>query len=189
MSDEKIKIEPKEVLRIGGILMAICASVALILSFVNMVTIKTIAKNDEAEKRDAIVALFGSESIEYTALDGISDSVNAIYKVNDGDTSLGYCVNVSSSGFGGNIDMMIALDGTPSVLGVKIVSLSETPGLGTRVADSSFLDRLIGKGNGIKVGKDIDAISGSTISSRAVVYGVNKATAALSEYLNGGVNE
>lgn len=189
MSKEKIKIEPKDVLRIGGILMAICASVAFILSFVNMVTVDTIAKNDEMEKRNAIVSLFDSETIVYDALEGTSDTVKAIYKVKDGDSLLGYCVSVASPGFGGDIDMMVALDGESKVLGVKIVSLSETPGLGSRVADSSFLDLFKGKGTGIELGKDVDAISGSTISSRAVTAGVNAATSALGEYLGGGVNE
>lgn len=183
---KKIHIEPREVLRIGGILMAICASVALVLSFVNMVTRDKIAQNNEAEKRNAIVALF-EEGIEYTELEGAPETVNGVYKVTLGEETLGYCISVSPSGFGGNIDMMVALDGTSTVLGVKIVSLSETPGLGSRVAEEAFLSAFEGKGSGITLG-DIDAISGSTISSRAVLSGVNAATAALTEYLGGGVS-
>ncbi len=180
------RIEPKEILRIGGVLCIICAVIALILSFVNMVTLEKIAQNEEMEKRSAIVALFGSESIEYYAIDGAPESVDAVYKVSEGKNDLGYCVSVSPAGFGGDINMMVGIDSAGAVLGVRVVSHSETPGLGNRVENDSFLSQFVGKSGLIDPTKNIDIISGSTVSSKAVTAGVNAATAALAEILTGG---
>lgn len=66
-------------------------------------------------------------------------------------------------------------------MGVEIVSLSETPGLGARVNNAEYLRQYVGKGSGLTIGKEISAISGATISSKAVLTGVNTAVAALVE--------
>ena len=70
----------------------------------------------------------------------------------------------------------VSADGT--VVGIKIVSHSETPGLGSRVDSDSFLGQYKGLGGVLTVGKDVDAITGSTNSSKAVTKGVNSALAA-----------
>lgn len=176
----------KETIHIALVLMIICAAVAFILSFVNMVTKDRIAKNEEAEKKNAIEALFSGENIEYSAPYIESDKVNAIYEVKNDAGRLGYAVSDSPSGFGGNINMMVGIDTDGKITGVRIVSLSETPGLGSRVADDGFLSAFIGKSGSVELGRDADVISGSTISSKAVVQGVNNALTALSEYLTGG---
>lgn len=181
------RIDPKEILRIGGVLLIICAAVALILSFVNMVTIEKIAENEENEKREAIVALFGSDTIEYNAMANVPDTVNDIYSVSEGSSAVGYCVSVSPSGFGGNINIMVGIDPDGAVIGVRIVSHSETPGLGSRIENDSFLSQFDGKTGAVVNGQDFDIISGSTVSSKAIAAGVNTALAALSEMLMGGV--
>lgn len=183
----KRKLDIKEILHISLVLMIICASVALILSFADSITRDRIEENEEAEQKSAITALFGGETIEYTPIETESVGINAIYDVKDGTGRLGYAVSVSPSGFGGNIDMMVGIDTAGKVLGVRIVSLSETPGLGTRVRDDAFLSAFVGKEGSVELGHGVDAISGSTISSRAVTLGVNNALSALNEYLAGGV--
>ena len=59
--------------------------------------------------------------------------------------------------------------------GVRVVSHSETPGLGSRAMISDYLDNFIGVGESLTVGEDLDAVSGATISSKAVVSGINLA--------------
>jgi len=83
------------------------------------------------------------------------------------------------SGFGGKIGIMIGIDIEKSVLsGIGILTHQETPGLGSRISETSFTDRFKGKpltGN-FKVKKDsgdIDAISGATNSSRGVCAAVD----------------
>lgn len=70
----------------------------------------------------------------------------------------------------------VAEDGT--VLGVQILTLSETPGLGARVAEDSFLSRFTQSTPPYSVGENIDAVAGATISSRAVAAAVNAAVEA-----------
>lgn len=178
-------------LRIGGILLGVCAVVALVLSFVNLVTRDQIAANEVEQRREAIVALFGSEDIEFTELDRLEtdgEEIEAIYRVVEGGETLGYCASVLSPGFGGDIQMMVAMTSDRTIIGVKIVSMSETPGLGTRVDSDEYLAQYEGKGETLSVSGDIDVISGATKSSKAVLAGVNAATAALAEHLGGGSN-
>jgi electron transport complex protein RnfG len=70
------------------------------------------------------------------------------------------------------------------LIGVEIISLSETPGLGSRVDDAEYLAQYSGMSvNKVPaLGEDVDAISGATISSRAVLSGVQKALNALKQY-------
>ncbi len=178
------KLDFKEIFRIGGVLCIICTAVALILSFVNMITLGKIAENEEMEKRSAIIALFGSESVEYTALESVPDTVSNIYNVTDGGVALGYCVSLAPNGFGGVISMMVAVDSEGKVTGTRIVSHSETPGLGSRIENDSFLSQFVEASDG----SDYDIISGSTVSSKAVIEGVNTALEALSGVLGGGVS-
>ncbi len=177
------KLDFKEILRIGGVLCIICAAVALILSFVNLITFERIAENEEMEKREAMVALFASESIEYAALEGAPDTVDEIFVITDKGTDLGYCVSLSPNGFGGGIGMMVAIDNEGKIIGTRIVSHSETPGLGSRIEGEDFLSQFIGASG---TASNYDIISGSTISSKAVIAGVNDALEAISGILGGG---
>ncbi len=178
-------------LKIGGILLAICAVVAFVLSFVNLVTRDQISANEVKQRREAMVSLFGSEEIEFTELDRLDtdgELVETIYRVAEGGETLGYCASVFSPGFGGDVQMMVAMAADRTIIGVKIVSMSETPGLGTRVDDDEYLAQYAGKGEALSASGDIDVISGATRSSKAVLTGVNAATAALAERLGGGSN-
>lgn len=186
MADLTKKLDFKEILRIGGILCLICAVVALILSFVNMITAEKIAENEEMEKRAAIIALFGSESVEYTAIENTTDAVDEIFSVTDKGDDLGYCVSLTPAGFGGGIGMMVAVGNDGKIIGTRIVSHSETPGLGSRIEGDDFLSQFVGAGG---ARTDYDVLSGSTVSSRAVMSGVNDALEAISGIfgIGGGV--
>ena len=89
----------------------------------------------------------------------------------------GKAVSVSSRGYSGPINMLIGIDKSGKIVGIKILSQTETPGLGANVVKPKFLNQFIGKtGNDpIEPRKDIDAITGATISSRAVCSGVKQA--------------
>ena len=76
--------------------------------------------------------------------------------------------------------MVVGISADHKIVGVSITALSETPGLGSRVADRSYLDGYAGLYGMIKLGDGIDAISGATISSRSVLTGVNRALEAVS---------
>lgn len=101
----------------------------------------------------------------------------------DGST-VGYCVKVEPSGFGGKISMIVGINLKGEICGVKITEMSETPGLGAK-ADDNWLKQFTGKIGNLSVIKsgtakedEINAISGATITSKAVTDGVNAAFAA-----------
>lgn len=82
------------------------------------------------------------------------------------------------NGYGGPITMMVGVAPNGRLLGVKILQQNETPGLGNRIEEKTFLEQFMGKGltewrwRVSKDGGDCDQISGATISSRAVVAGL-----------------
>jgi len=90
----------------------------------------------------------------------------------------GVGILVASRGYGGPIRMAVGVDRNGKVVGVKIVSYAETPGLGTKVVDDpSFLPRFSGLST-VDEAKKIDTITGATKSSRGVRKGVEAALAA-----------
>lgn len=100
---------------------------------------------------------------------------------------LGYAVTVSENGYGGEIKMLVCFDRFGQVNGMGVISMSETSGVGTRITGEGFFDQFAGKAGPFKFVKnaasaknDIVAISGASISSKAAVSAVNKASALLS---------
>lgn len=105
----------------------------------------------------------------------LEDEVYIIYE--DGEKA-GYAFMASGSGYGGNIDILVGLDSGFGIKGVSILSQTETPGVGNRITESSFTDQFKGlSASDIALkseGGKIDAITGATISSRAVVNAVKE---------------
>jgi len=99
--------------------------------------------------------------------------------------TIGYVFSVTNKGYGGEIDVIVGIDAAGMITGIKIVEHSETAGLGSKVTEDTFLSRLIGitpegtlkvvKIKGSNRDEEIVAVSGATISSRAVVGAVQAA--------------
>ncbi len=171
----KRKREMNDFVRIGGSLLLICAVVAMVVSFVNAVTADIIAEAAEREKQAAVMRIFGEDAV-MNEIDPLAGT-NAVYAVADA----GYCVNLESNGFGGAISMMVGVGTDGRLIGVEIVSHAETPGFGAKADDPAYLGQYTGHGSRLALGAEIDALAGATISSKAVLAGVNAATAALVE--------
>ena len=167
----------KYVLRIALTLLAITAVVAVILAAVNSVTAPRIAAQNEQKTQAAIEAVLpgGGQEVTFTDDTGL---VTAAYK---GDN--GCAVQVTPAGFNGAVTMMVGVDN--DVTGISIISHTETAGLGaTAAADTdagrAFRDQFIGVSGTVSVAKDggeVDALTGATITSRAVCKGVSAALA------------
>ena len=166
-----------ELVKMSGSLLIICAVVALVVSFVNAITVDIIAEAQAREQQAAITRIFG-EGAAITECDPLAGT-NAVYAIADG--AEGYCVSLDAKGFGGEIGMMVGVGADGALRGVEIVSHSETPGFGAKADDAEYLSQYIGQGSALALNKEISAISGATISSKAVLAGVNAATAALVE--------
>lgn len=173
-------------IKIAGVLVIVSGFIALMLAIVNAVTFDIIEETAAKEKEASVLEIFtNADSVEpFTFESEKSDnskiSVKNVYEVKKNSKTIGYCVNVSTIGFGGEIDMMVGTDINNQLVGIKIISMSETPGLGTKTSDENFTGQFKGISGTLTVGENIDAVSGATISSKAVTAGVN---AVLSLYL------
>lgn len=171
---------------IGLKLLLISSLIAAIIAFVYSVTLEQYKQNIEKQKREAMQAIFNSQTLTYTEAT-VDDAT--VYTVTDNGETLGYCVQIASAGFGGDVSLMIGYNADASIRGVQVVSHSETPGLGAKVEEDAHLSQYNGKsGELILNGKEngVDAVSGATISSRAVINGVNEATAIIKDYIEKG---
>lgn len=174
------------ILRLTFTLLAICAVVALALAGVNSITKDRIAAVKVEKTQKAIQAVLpdAGSVAEVPFLDE-TGMVSKVYAVSIGNTMAigGYAIEVVPSGFGGAITMMVGIDLEGKVTGISIISHAETPGLGAVAAQNTdkgaaFRDQFIGLVSGITIGNgenQIDALSGATISSQAIVDGVNAA--------------
>lgn len=89
----------------------------------------------------------------------------------------GRAIEVSPRGYSAPIEMLVGVDDSGEVSGVKILNHRETPGLGAKVTEPKFLAQFRGKSlkDPIEPKKDIDALTGATITTRAVCKGVRDA--------------
>ena len=167
----------KYVLRLALILLAITAVVAALLAGVNSVTAPVIAQLNAQKTQEAIEAVLpgGGDSVDFTDASGL---VSVVYK-----GEAGYAVQVAPAGFDGPITMMVGVDFDGNVLGISIIKHTETAGLGavaaaTTSAGETFRGNFEGLSGSVAVTKDggeVEAITGATITSRAVCAGVNAA--------------
>lgn len=169
-------IKNNKILYTTIVLSAICAGVALLLAAVNMITAPIIKARDDSEKELAIKQLIPDlESFEiFTSEITDADELYIVQSENEKN----YCVLVSPSGFGGDIEMIVAISADLRVKGVKVLSHTETAGVGTRITDDSFLSSFIGSNSS----DGIDVLSGATVSSTAVKKGVSVALDAATAY-------
>lgn len=169
------------VLRLTLTLFLITTIVAGLLGLVNYVTADTIAEQIAQKAENAMRQVLEADG--YEPLDVPEDSaVTAAYRAGD----KGYVVRVAPNGFGGAIDMMVGVDNAGAVTGVAIVSQSETASLGANCTREDFRAQFTGKTGTLSVSKDggeIEALTGATVTSRAVTEGVNTALEFVQEVL------
>lgn len=122
-------------------------------------------------------------------------NIDKVLIAKDGsDSKLGYVLNVTTSqGYGGDIKFSIGITDDGTVNGISILSISETAGLGMRADDvlkPQFAGKNVPEFTVVKTGSsndnEIDAISGATITSKAVTGAVNGSLYFYQTSLEGG---
>jgi len=167
----------QEIIPVIFLTFIVCVSV-IFLYATNSVTEEYI----ENTKNEAVKAML---SEQFTDMDDYSyDEKLDYYTVFLNNEIVGYAFVAVASGYGGPIELFVALesnflqDEEIIIHGISVVSHSETPGLGEKIIEASFSDQFNGINiNDVALSKDggkIDAISGATISSSAVVETVFK---------------
>ena len=173
------------------VLACICLVSAAVLGLVNKVTVGPVQANTEKTVQESLRNVMPIDGDYEDVTDQYSGDpvtvdvtgsvvpVKAVYKAGDE----GYVVeSMSPNGFGGALDMMAGVDNDGNVTGIAIISHAETSGLGSKSTDPEWQAQFKGVNGTIGVTKDgyqINAITGSTITSRAVCDGVNAAIAVV----------
>ena len=169
------------ILRLALTLFIIAAVVAAALAGVNSITKPVIDQLNAEKTQKAIEAVLpGGFDEELANFDNQGGLVSKVYK-----GANGYALEVLPSGFDNTITMMVGVDTEGKVLGISIVSHTETAGLGAVAAaqtsaGEAFRGQFVGQSGSVGVTKDggtLDAITGATITSRAICVGVNAALA------------
>ncbi len=167
-----------------AVLTIICIVVTLALSSANMITAKKITELSVKNQNDAMSKLIDADEYkaETAVLDG--ETVNYHTAVKDGE-NIGYIFTVDEKGYGGTVSVMTAINTDGTVAAVEIIDASnETPGLGQNVKNSNFYTQFKGLADNITVirggsanadNNEINAVTGATISSKAVTKAVNRA--------------
>ena len=172
------------IIRLAATLLIITSLVAAALAGVNGITSPIIAQKTAEKTQLAIEAVLPGGGEELTDRNAVGfEGADLISKVYKGEN--GYAIEVTPGGFDNTITMMVGIDFEGKVLGIDIISHTETAGLGA-VADAetpagqNFRGQFVGAAGSVSVTKDggaVESITGATITSRAVCDGVNAALA------------
>ena len=160
----------KETIKLGITLMIVTLIASLALAITNHYT----APQIETQKGLAI-----KESLNKVITADSFEEKEGYYDAYDKDKGLiGRVLKVEAPGYSSIIQALVGINLENEIMGIDIVSHQETPGLGASIEKESFLKQFISKGKEeLKIKKDdgeIDAVTGATISSRAVTDAVRK---------------
>jgi len=175
-------------LKLGLILLIFCVVATSILAYLNTLTQPVIAARKANEAIQTRMELIpGANFREDTTAAG------DVYYVatSDADSSLvlGYTFVAAQSGYSSNVQTMVGVDKDFKVLAIKVISQSETPGLGANCTQPSFMEQFKGMIlSDLKVDKDggkVKSLSGATITTRAITSSIASAIAAIQADLGG----
>ncbi len=155
------------------ILGAIAVIAALLLAGTNLITRDRIAEQAlQAQHASRIAALPGVKGFE--EMKEVAEGIDNCYAglAEDGSV-MGYVVQTTVKGYGGEIEVMVGVDAQGAITGLSAggSNFSETAGVGTRVQEEAFSSTFIGLTATPVAGDNVDTLSGATVSSRAVIGG------------------
>ncbi|NLG86497.1 MAG: RnfABCDGE type electron transport complex subunit G [Firmicutes bacterium] len=168
--------------RLGVTLMIICIVAAGLLAFTNAKTEPIIAEHEQTELQTALKELLPMAD----TFEPVSEGEKVFYRAQKGNKDVGVVAVFSQKGFGGVMKLALGVDTEGKVTGFKVLQHSETPGLGARITETNFTDQFVGKSttDDFQVGKDVQAISGATISSRSVAGGIKLIASEINKQLS-----
>jgi len=160
----------KKIIHLTVFLAIISALAGATLAFVNNMTSPIIEERKIAAVKSTLETIFPSAS-EYKEIsfEDVSGTVKNVYEA----VGAGYAFNVTVQGYKDVITFIVGIDESGKIVGFTVNYVNDTPGLGSKIGDPEFANSIIGK----SVGDKVDTISGSTVSSAAVVKGIDAAKA------------
>lgn len=178
-----------KIVKLGVILLLVTAVTGAILGAVSDITKGPIAETQARLKKEALqIALPEASNFEQVevapdtsvAVGDVNVPIVDVQRASDGS---GWCVTVAPQGFGGTVQVVVGVKSDGTFRGMSVLSdgFSETPGLGANAREPKWTSQFAALADQGKTwlelgaGKDINAITGATITSRAVTNGINAA--------------
>lgn len=189
-----------ETVKLGLVLLIVAAVSGGILAFSNSITEPLIVEQEKAASFNAFATVF-TDADDFVPIDEAKLSeimtkniyIQEVYEAKQAKETIGYIIKTKSGGYSGDIIVISGFSVDGSILGIRIIQNSETPGLGTRVVDDpSYMLSYEGKSSAeelvLAVSPDaeneVQLLSGATISSKGVLKGVNGAREAYTSFLS-----
>lgn len=171
-------------LKTALVLAAICAVAAVILAVMNSVTEPRIIAYENQKTISALEEVSCSMAIGERQEVENADYVRYRYPLTKDGKASGWILGLVSNGYGGELNIVASYDNDGVVMAVKLVSDSETPGVGKKAENAGYMDKFVGTGSaanpvptskGMLSEADSNAVSGASITftgiSKALAYG------------------
>lgn len=160
----------RETFKYALILGLICFLASSVLAVVNSITEPIIKARKEEQESLALKELMPRSAVFKPYYD---QEEMLFYRGYDGNNQLnGFVLKSQQRGYSSDIEALVSLDLNLKIIGIKITSQNETPSLGNRILEISFLEQFRNKS--LESLEEVSAISGATISSAAVINSVKK---------------
>ena len=151
------------------ICLVITAALAVTNSFTQPVIEDAAAQRAQQARAEIIP---DAEDFELMELEGLPGTITEVYKTTN---EVGYIFMISTTGYGGEMNLICGIDQEGKIISVKTLSHSETKGMGSKTTEEPFRSQFVGKDSSLD---GVQAISGATISSTAYINAINDAFAA-----------
>ena len=179
----------KNIVRIGLALALVCLLAAVSLSAVNYLTKGEIERRKAEELAESLKVVFpAAERFEELPVPPDAPkregtSILAVYEALAQGQRSGYVFRVATMGYGGKMVLLVGIGEDGTLKGIQVLEHQETPGLGSNITEESFRSQFVGKSvdDPFEAKKDIQAITGATISTRAVASACRGAIAYFKE--------
>ncbi len=186
----------KEMLKIVVSLFVIFVVAGLVLSYVYARTSTVIYQAQVREKEEALRKMSPeAEKIDEAGKWTLYEKPNEYYAAKKGNKAIGYIASTVGKGYSSYIKILVSTDLDIKIKSINILSHQETPGLGDEIEKEDFKRQFGGKAIEnlelvkVETTDKIQAISGATISSRAVTNGVKEAVKILNEKYGKGLSK
>lgn len=156
----------KKILTLTLFLAVISAVAGGALAAVNSVTAPIITENALKEVKASLQEIFPNGNFEEVSVKGSCDYITNIYEAKGN----GVVYKVTVQGFKDKLIYLIAIDESNNFAGYKVTQNQDTQGFGTRVSDAEFYEPFVGQ----SIDNQVDTLSGATVSSSAVVKGIQE---------------
>lgn len=176
------------------VLVAICFVTTLLLALTNAVSEPIIIRNAAitatANRKELLPEADDFTQVELDSYATSTDGKAAVTEVYKANNDTGYVMTCTTKSFGGDLTMMVGIDATGAVTGVKVTDHADTPGVGTKDMQPEHLEQYVSKtaltSEDVKKEADFNFITGASVTGTAIHKGVYAALAQYAEL--GGAN-